>query len=445
MIATEEAAFKLGIGCRRVQDLMREGALSVQNISDVRLIDEASVESRLRSHSKRGGRPSRGMGRSETPFTLMNRTHEIAEVVYSSARREFSHIGTDVDVARAPIGVVLPSGAVPIETFNAWWRERGIPQARHGLAMLLEEAGVGLPQELIRRNLGLSLSDQYWIRPNGSGLAWGDVNFFSNAFEQVSRVTAEYAAECPAPATPDSTTDGNLEKTWVCEDGVCFLLKKGARYGQEPYNEVVATALHRRLLSAGAYVTYRLKGEGAQVASCCATFLADEEEYVPAHYVSRSMSRDLQVSEYEHYLACCNELGVAGVKRALDRMIVCDDIIANHDRHWRNFGIIRNVETLECRPAPIFDSGSSLWCDVETSALAKGEHSFRSSQFHESPAKQMLLVEDFDWLEAAALDGFVDEAMEILSANEALAARLPHLRAALEWRVERVRGIAEWG
>ena len=67
--------------------------------------------------------------------------------------------------------------AIPLEAFNAWWRGRGIPQARHGLAMLLEEAGVELPQELIRRNLGLSLSDQYWIRPNGSGLAWGASTF----------------------------------------------------------------------------------------------------------------------------------------------------------------------------------------------------------------------------------------------------------------------------
>ncbi len=24
-------------------------------------------------------------------------------------------------------------------------------------------------------------------------------------------------------------------------------------------------------------------------------------------------------------------------------MIVCDDIIANYDRHWRNFGLVRNV------------------------------------------------------------------------------------------------------
>ena len=125
-------------------------------------------------------------------------------------------------------------------------------------------------------------------------------------------------------------------------------------------------------------------------------------------------------------------------------MIVCDDIVANHDRHHRNFGLVRNVETGVCRSAPIFDSGSSLWCDIVTSQLAAGEHSFSSKQFYESPARQLLLVEDMSWVNLQALDGFVDGAMEILAKNEALTARLPHIESALTWRVERMKNIVEW-
>lgn len=45
-------------------------------------------------------------------------------------------------------------------------------------------------------------------------------------------------------------------------------------------------------------------------------------------------------------------------------MIVCDFILANIDRHFNNFGAIRNIETLEFkRVAPIFDNGCSLWFD----------------------------------------------------------------------------------
>ena len=43
-------------------------------------------------------------------------------------------------------------------------------------------------------------------------------------------------------------------------------------------------------------------------------------------------------------------------------MLVLDYIIANTDRHWNNFGVIRNADT-RCYIdiAPIYDSGTSMW------------------------------------------------------------------------------------
>lgn len=445
MITTDEAARRLGVSVRRVQELVRAGQLSGRKIAGVWLVGEASVDKRAQTVSSKGGRPARGRGKSETTFTLMNRKHEIARVVYNVSRKEFTAIGSDVDCLHAPLGLLTKRNAIALSDFNRWWRGRGIPQAREGLAGLLDGAGVSVPEELIQRNLGLSLSDQYWIRPENSGLKWEDINFFNNSFEKVSLSTAAFAVDGKrAQASPDNTSDGNLEKFWACHGTARCLFKGGTRFGQEPYNEVVATALHQRLLRDGQYVAYWLEGTGANALCACGDFLTDQEEYVPAVYVERCLNQDPDKNSYEHYLACCESLGVADAQAALDRMIVCDDIIANCDRHFRNFGLIRNVETLECRCAPIFDSGSSLWFNVSTSDLAAGEHSFSSKQFFESPAKQMLLVNDFSWLDLSALDGFVDEAMDILTANEALSARLPCIRAALEWRVERMRNIAEW-
>lgn len=445
MITTEEAARRLGVTPRRVQSLVSSGALEAVKLSGVWLFDESSVEARRATVNKKGGRPSRGHGRAETGFVLMNRTHEVASVVYNSVRKEFTSVGSDVDVAHAPIGLVSKGGALPLVDFNAWWRGRGIPSAREGLTELLAEAGVELPEELLQRNLGLSLSDQYWIRPEGSGLAWEDINFFSNDFQKVSLEIEPYVADgSPAAATPDNTSDGNLRKYWTCRDGKRVLVKGGTAYGQEPYNEVIATALHRRLLSEDEYVAYELEGSGAHAMSSCAEFLTDKEEFVPAVYVEKVLEQDPNANDHEHFLSCCEALGVVGEKDALNRMIVCDDILANHDRHRRNFGLVRNIETLECRPAPIFDSGSSLWCDVETGALAAGEHSFVSRQFCPNPAHQMLLVDDMSWFCAKAMDGFVDEAIGILSKNDALSARLPHIAKALAWRVGRMIDIAEW-
>lgn len=416
MLTTKEAAELLGISPRRVQELIKNGALTARKASGVWLIDKDSVDARLRSATKRGGRPRRGHGKSEVAFTLMNRTHEVAQLVYSTSRKDFTHIGADVDYAHAPIGVFGPNSPISLDSFRIWWRGRGIPLARIGLASLLAEAAVDVPDELVQRNLGLSLSDQYWIRPQDSGLAWEDINFFNNAFDDVSLSIAPFAPEG----------------------------KAGAHLNQEPYNELVATALHRRILNACDYVPYSLEGTGTSALSICDVFLTDEEEYVPAFYVNQHANADKRLTDYERYVANCEELGATDIKDALDRMIVCDDIIANYDRHWRNFGLVRNVNTLACRPAPIFDSGSSLWCNISLEELRAGEHSFTSAQFHSSPAKQMLLVEDMGWFDGDKLEGFVDEAIEILSKNDALTARLPYLKEALTWRLERMIDIAEW-
>ena len=51
---------------------------------------------------------------------------------------------------------------------------------------------------------------------------------------------------------------------------------------------------------------------------------------------------------------------------SLAKMFAGDFVLANRDRHYRNFGVIRNVETLEVTGiAPVFDSGSCLWSDAE--------------------------------------------------------------------------------
>lgn len=165
MLTTREAAELLDITPRRVQELIKNGALEARKASGVWLIDKDSVNARLRSVTKTGGRPRRGHGKSEITFTLMNRTHEVAQLVYSTSRKDFTHIGADIDYAHAPIGVLGPNNPVSLDSFRIWWRGRGIPLARIGLASLLAEAAVDVPDELIQRNLGLSLSDSIGLDP----------------------------------------------------------------------------------------------------------------------------------------------------------------------------------------------------------------------------------------------------------------------------------------
>ena len=54
-------------------------------------------------------------------------------------------------------------------------------------------------------------------------------------------------------------------------------------------------------------------------------------------------------------------MSIETIEDYMDKMIAADKIIGNDDRHFGNFGFIRNVETgLITDFAPLFDSGSSF-------------------------------------------------------------------------------------
>lgn len=55
------------------------------------------------------------------------------------------------------------------------------------------------------------------------------------------------------------------------------------------------------------------------------------------------------------------DIGCMDVEGCLDRMIALDFIIADEDRHFGNFGILRDLVTLKVKGfVPIFDCGASL-------------------------------------------------------------------------------------
>ena len=48
---------------------------------------------------------------------------------------------------------------------NEWWIDRSIPASRSGIKQALEVFDLSNTKILLMRCFGLSLSDQYWIRP----------------------------------------------------------------------------------------------------------------------------------------------------------------------------------------------------------------------------------------------------------------------------------------
>lgn len=61
-------------------------------------------------------------------------------------------------------------------------KDRGIPSWRDELDLLLTNLELSTPIELLNKSFGLSLSDQYWIKPYDSNIEYKDINFFEHDF-----------------------------------------------------------------------------------------------------------------------------------------------------------------------------------------------------------------------------------------------------------------------
>lgn len=344
----------------------------------------------------------------------MHKDVPVAELTLDSDTGVIASIGQVLHAEHIPVGIPCKRETIDRGRLNAWWTGRAIPASRDHIREALRELALDSTQLLLDKCLGLSLSDQYWICPASDNVRWKDVNFFQNAFSNdVGNILFGHGSSGNPVSlmSPDNTSDGWLKKKWTILDGRRYLIKGGSgATQQEPCNEVLASAIMRRLDIF--HVPYTLMIQEDYPYSVCENFITPETELIPAWYIMQTEKQPNPVSVYQHYLDCCQELGIPGIQTAVERMIVLDYLIVNEDRHQNNFGVIRNADTLEyLGSAPIYDSGTSLWFDKPTSLIGCGQ--IKCKPFKTSHDEQIKLVRSFDWLEFSALDGLEEEWMEL--------------------------------
>ena len=130
---------------------------------------------------------------------------------------------------------------------------------------------------------------------------------------------------------------------------------------------------------------------------------------------------------------------------SLDRMIVLDYIIANEDRHFNNFGLLRDANTLEwLDAAPIFDSGTSLWYNRNTAQIAW--NNITCKPFKKTHGEQLKLVSSLEWFDVSKLDGIEDEILEVFSDDKTAqyidTERAKAIAAEVRSRIETVENMA---
>ena len=375
-------------------------------------------------------------------YVLMHKDVEVATLEMDEDYGLISKVGMVHDLQHMPMGTVY-NGVVDRRNVKDWWASRSIPASRSGLRDFLESLELYDAKALLTKSMGLSLSDQYWIRPEDSEIRWKDVNFFDNPFSEDignllfgSRISGSINM-----MSPDNTSDGVLKKRWkIIGDRRCLIKGSTGTTRQEPFNEVIASKLMDVLDIP--HVGYDVIWMDGRPYSVCGDFIDRDTELVSAFRVMASQKKMNDRSYYQHYVECCSNLGI-DIVPFLDRMLVLDYIIGNTDRHTNNFGLIRNVDTLEWMgPAPIFDSGTSLGCDLLTEEIVS-QAGISSKPFKDRHSEQIGLVSFFDWIDFDTLYAVIPELGSIMDSSNGLigSARRDALLGFIRSRVDDLRSF----
>lgn len=309
-------------------------------------------------------------------YFLCHKNIKVLKIEYNADTNQFGKVISVENEKHIPVGIGSIGNKTLSQGLQFWWNSRLLPKNRSGY-----NSGNSKIDLLFINSHGFNLSDQYWIKPENSRMTWNKGNFFLNEFNEdlgkfITGITKS-GVENMSSDSPDLFSNGEQDKRWVIERGKRKLIKYGhPPYYEQPFNEVLATEICRRLNFPHVPYKFLVKGNSYPfVYSSCECFIDEDTEFVPAGFIQYALPKGKGVSSYNHILNCCEALGMKNIdeiKTSIAQMILLDFIIGNVDRHFGNFGFIRNAKTLEWKGlVPIFDSGNAMFYEYPTSDLRK--------------------------------------------------------------------------
>ena len=242
---------------------------------------------------------------------------------------------------------------------------------KYNIENLLSYFNCSTPEQLLLNNLGLSLTDNYWVKPYDSEYTWDKVNLYDNfTCDEIGDYQLETNPTIPSYArtfSPGASLQGVLAKKWIKDDLNNIYLLKCNRYISQPIvNEVIASQIHA-MQNKFPFVNYSLTHTGHnqdQYGCKCKNFTSKNIEFLSAYEVCNSDKKPNDVSYYDFFINICvkNGLIAEDVDSFLQYQILSDYSITNIDRHFSNFGVLRDVNSLKfIGMAPIFDNGNSMF------------------------------------------------------------------------------------
>lgn len=253
-------------------------------------------------------------------------------------------------------------GNCDIKKIQKWWEMRAVPASRATMQQVINNANCLNTEVYLAKNLGLSMTDTYWIKPSGIDLSFDNVKFANLAAYSHGKIPYHNATSYD----PNASLGGQMEKYWDLMYKTPILVKESYKYyGQQSINEVFASIVHSRQPSNVEFVRYTAEMTEDRGVQCkCPAFTSENIELLSAYEMVESRKIQNSQALYDEYINICVENGIDynQIQEFMDYQTMTDFLITNTDEHLLNFGVLRDPNTMKLiGPAPIFDSGNSMF------------------------------------------------------------------------------------
>lgn len=192
-----------------------------------------------------------------------------------------------------------------------------------------------------------NITDCYWFKPEGSAAVYEDVRFKENYFDSLALRGDPNGFSRKPSRTPELTNTGSYEKCWRLLDGQWWMYKSGSE--NEHFSELFICKLGEK--SGMDIAHYEMDGDYIRTQNFTdgkkwnyepiSSLMGENEDYNDCFETIYAISPTLA----EQYL----------------KIVWFDTVCYNMDRHTRNFGFLRDVESGEILSmAPNYDNNIAL-------------------------------------------------------------------------------------
>ena len=288
-------------------------------------------------------------------YLLMNKNTPVLS--FSLSKNEYEELSVQ---ERQWFATYRPIGYKSLEGFL---ERRKAPKHREHIQRLLERYGCDDLEGFLNVTHAVSLNDTFWVKKADSDLPWEKVSLYQNEFDQLISEAAfdgSTSSRELSTTSPEFGTDGSYAKCWIREPDGIYLYKTGSRqYEVEPLSEFLASQLAAVICPN--YVKYDLDFYRGKLVSKCELFTSE----------TIGLAKAAGVFPGERTIpAMLNYFAELGSDDNFRRMCILDALILNPDRHYGNFGILFDTETMApIRLCPVFDNNRSLFPDLDQDQL----------------------------------------------------------------------------